>query len=399
MLTVEEAQAHLLAVQPGPVESVSLSALAGRVLARDVFSPVALPPFRQSSMDGYAIRCEPGRESWALAGETRAGDPPAPLLGLGQARRIFTGAPVPDGADVVVRQEMAERFEAEGDKRVRFTGEHEEPGRFVRGAGSAVEEGAMILPAGTELRPGALGFLAACGIASAEVYRLPVVRILGSGDELIPPGQPLGPGQIYESNTYALEAAVRACGVADVQARCLPDDPDVMAQAVAEDMAAADFLILSGGISVGEHDHVGRVLADAGVETIFYKVAQKPGKPLFFGRRGEQWVFALPGNPASSLVTFWEYARTALRQYMGHAQLGEAALPSELLPLAHALEHRSPRAAFERAFVQDGWVRSLDGQDSYQLRSLAQANALLCLPVGPVAYAEGDLVTVHKLGG
>ena len=400
-IPVEEALARVRErVGPGAVENVPLPALAGRVLARDLYSPLDLPPFPQSSMDGYAIRAEAGRETWALAGETRAGEPPAGPLPQGAAWRVFTGAPVPEGADTVVRQEVAEVEEGV----LRFRGEeHRQAGKFVRPKGGAVAAGERILEAGTVLRPGALGFLAACGLDRAPVYRRPAVRILGSGDELVPPGLPLGPGQIHESNTFALEAAARAEGLTDVAAACLPDDPERLGAAVREaltgELGPDGMLVLSGGISVGDHDHVGRALAEAGVERIFHGVAQKPGKPLFFGTRGQQLVFALPGNPASSLVTFWIYARLALRLRMGYGLSGTEALEERTLPLAEPRENRSPRASFERARVADGRVHPLDGQDSYQLRSLARANALLCLPPGPVAFAGGDPARVLLLPG
>jgi molybdopterin molybdotransferase len=388
MISVQEAQARLrAAVQPGSGEWVPLVELPGRVLAADVNSPLDLPPFAQSSMDGYAIgalpfdAADPHAFAWTLIGETRAGDAPAATLEPGQTRRVFTGAALPPGTVAVVRQEVAQTSGVQ----VQFSTEAD-----------------LILTRGQVLHAGALSLLASCGLDRAFVYRLPRVSILSSGDELVPPGQPLGPGQIYESNTLALRAAVFALGIPEVRTRHLPDREADIVQALHEELALSDVLLLCGGISVGDYDFSGRALRRLGVEEVFYRVAQKPGMPLFFGRVAvdreaippEVLVFGLPGNPASSLVCFWQYARTALRILMGHEEPG---LVSEQLPIAAPLRKTAPRAAFERALVKDGLVYPLEGQDSYQLRSLADANALLVLPEGEVEYQVGDLVRVDWL--
>lgn len=450
MISVQQAQALLLAtVKPGPGEWVPLAALPGRVLAADLHSPLDLPPFAQSSMDGYAIGAlpdgvtDPHSFAWTLAGQTRAGDAPAEPLAPGQVRRVFTGAALPPGTWAVVRQEVAEAVGQDPERpvareafaveaaaatasrgpQVRFSAEADQPGRFMRQPGSAVRQGERILERGQLLNAGALSLLASCGLDRAFVYRLPRVSILSSGDELVAPGQPMAHGQIYESNTIALLAAVAALGIPEVRTRHLPDREADIVQALEEELAVSDVLLLCGGISVGDYDFSGRALRQAGVEEVFYRVAQKPGMPLFFGRVGvnaltpsdakgladesasaemsrstvhnrEVFVFGLPGNPASTLVCFWEYARTALRTLMGFSEPG---IISTQLPIAAPLRKNAPRAAFERVVVKDGLVYPLEGQDSYQLRSLADANALLVLPEGVVEYQAGDLVTVHWL--
>ena len=377
-------------LRPGSGEVVLLEKLAGRVLAEDLFSPIDLPPFRQSSMDGYALVQESGRQRYQVVGETRAGDAPGQSLLAGQARRVFTGAALPEGANLVVRQEVATR---DGEW-VDFSAETDQPGRFVRETGSAVQKGELILSQGTLLNAGSLSFLASCGLDQALVYAKPRVSILASGDELQAPGTTLAPGKIFESNTYALHAAVRALGIEDIKVHRLPDQEQAITEALQRELDESDVLLLSGGISVGEYDFSGRALRNAGVDEVFYRVAQKPGMPLFFGVRNQTLVFGLPGNPASSLVCFWEYARWALRVLMGFKEPG---LVEVQLPIAHALHKTAPRASFERALVLNGTVRSLEGQDSYQLRSLAEANALLVLPEGAVEFAAGELATVHLL--
>lgn len=414
MISPEEALSLVHStVQPAQPVRKPLEQLPGHVLAETLHSSIPVPPFRQSSMDGYAIRVEPGRDAFRLTGSTPAGAAPGPPLEAGCTWRVFTGAPIPEGADAVVRQEMAEPFEQDGKAWVRFIDEHQQAGRFVRERGSAVASGEALLEPGVLLGPGALSLVASCGIDGAKVHPRCAVHILSSGDELQIPGRALEPGQIYASNGLSLAAAVRNAGVDAVQEDLVPDDPKRMAAAVLKALGPAEdpesgtigpegMLLLSGGISVGDHDHVGRVLREAGVEEVFYRVAQKPGKPLFFGVRGKQLVFALPGNPASALVTFWIYARTALRLRMGHGLRGKAGLEQAHLPLTGMRKNASPRMAFERAALDaEGRAVPLDGQNSYQLRALAQADVLLCLPAGskeaPAVFAEGEEVPVFRL--
>ena len=371
-------------------EFVELSLLQGRVASTDIQSPLNLPPFPQSSMDGYAVAL--GSDSWTLVGETRAGDPPPPPLNPGEARRIFTGAPVPESASgvCVVMQEVCR---VEGDQ-LRAEMDHVLDGKFVRPMGSAVSLGADALPKGTVFRPGEIGFLAAMGLTGAEVHRKVRVSILASGDELAPPGTALSPGQIYESNTYALAAAVQQEQTEVLRVRCLPDEEQAITEAIAEALQDSDVLLLSGGISVGEYDFAGKALKSNGVEEIFYRVNQKPGKPLFFGRTSSCLVFALPGNPASALVCYSIYAREAIRRLGGHP---EPALKSEKRPLLHPQSKTFPRPAFERAILDSDGVLTLKGQESYHLQSLAEANALLVLPEGKAEFEEGHLMDILHL--
>ncbi len=427
MITVQQARELIQrVVKPAAEERLGLSELSGRVLARDLHSPLDLPPFRQSSMDGYALRlaedAQPELMAYQEAGMTPAGQAPGPALLPGQARRVFTGAALPEGTELVIKQE--DRMD---ETDLRFKPEAFQKGRFVREAGSAVKRGDPVLQRGDVLHAGAMSLLASCGMDAAWVYARPRVSIITSGDELVAPGSQLKPGQIYESNTWALSAAVWECTGARARIRQLPDEEDSISAAIEEELAQCDMLLLCGGISVGEFDFSGRALRRAGVEELFYRVAQKPGMPLFFGRKSggagaetasgvgaaagaesasgvgaaqaaspAKLVFALPGNPASALVCFWVYARSALRMRMGYLQ---PELPSLELPLAADLHKRAGRAAFERARVERGQVFSLEGQDSYQLNSLARANALLVLPEEERSYQAGDRVQVMLLPG
>lgn len=393
MISVSEALERVVAhCRATESEILPLDALYHRVLAVDLRSPVDLPPFAQSSMDGYAVPSGEFLQSYRIAGETRAGQAPGPVLLAGEARRVFTGAALPPGTAFVVKQEEAK---VEGGI-VHFSGSQRPEGQFVREKGSAVRRNEPILPAGTRLGPGALSLLASCGIAQAAVHRLPRVSILLSGDELRQPGEDLDPGQIYESNSYALAAAVVGEGLPAPAIHRLQDNEAEITRTLEQAVAASDVVLLSGGISVGDYDFSGKALQRIGAREIVYRVAQKPGMPFYFGTAGEARIFALPGNPASALVCYWLYVLPALRAMMG---LGFAGLIRREADLLHDLHKTAPRAAFERALLKGNSVQSLEGQESYQLRSLAEANALLELPAGECHYKSGDPVQVLILPG
>lgn len=385
MISVAEAMELLAAQELHPRQEVlPIDRCSGRIIAADLYSEIEIPAFYQSSMDGYAIKVGEARQSWYVVGESKAGMAPAPELGPGEAMRIFTGAPLPPGCDCVVMQEYAQ---VQGDQ-VQLDPDHVNKGQFVRAPGSSVHKGQQIIQEGTFLSPGQIALLASCGFAELPVYGKVNVAIVASGDELIKPGQELKLGQIYESNTYTLSTAVELASANLVYVKTFPDDPDQMRAGLNDAFDSADVILLSGGISVGEYDFARTVLQDLGVEEIFYRVRQKPGKPLFFGKGDNKWVFALPGNPASSLVCFYLYALPLINRLGGN--LSAAHLQRGRFKVSHPLKKKSPRASFERAFVQGESIRSLDGQQSYMLDSLARANALLVLPEGELNLEEGD---------
>jgi molybdopterin molybdotransferase len=391
MISVAEAK-RLIAerIHPAVPLRIDLDEALGRVLAADLYCPLDLPPFRQSSMDGYALITDPTRTEYEVVGETPAGYPPADPISPGEAIRIFTGAALPKNSDTVVKQEEVHR----SGNAIRVEPNALQVGAFVRETGSDIAWDSLALEAGTELSPAVLGFVASMGIRRVHVHRPPDVSLLVSGDELVRPGRPLRPGQIYESNSYALRAAIEELRPRRCRTFRLRDDKEHIRMVLWEAMGQSDVLVFSGGISVGEYDYIGEVLNEEGVETIFHGVAQKPGKPMFFGVRDEKSFFALPGNPASTLVCFYEYVYPALREMIGYRQTD---LREVELPISHDLIKRAPRAAFERARIENGTVRSLAGQESYMLKSLADANALLVLPEGEYQAKAGDLVTVHIL--
>ncbi|SDE32215.1 molybdopterin molybdotransferase [Dyadobacter soli] len=394
MVTVNEAKQRIIAnTVTLPTVKIPLQEAVGSYLSADVISPIALPPFRQSSMDGYAIVhsdiTEPGT-ALRLAGESKAGQTDLPTVSAGTAVRIFTGAPVPEGATAVVMQENTSL--ADGSVQI-----HEFPvaeGKNVRRAGQQIAQGAVALRAGTLISPGAVGFLQGMNVSEVTVHTKPRIGLLVTGDELLKAGDALVPGKIYESNSAMLQAALAQAGIRDVSVSYASDDLDATISALAELLEHYDVVLASGGISVGDYDFVGRALEALGAETVFYKVRQKPGKPLLFGKKGEKLIFALPGNPASSLVCYYEYVLPALKKVMGSK---EPFLRWVRLPLRHAYRFDGERDEFLKARVEDGEVVSLDGQESFVIGSFAVANAIIYLPVSQNKVEAGDLVEVHLL--
>jgi molybdopterin molybdotransferase len=314
------------AVVPLAEAVVPLADAVGRVLARDVFSDLDLPPFRKSAMDGFAVRSSDfdpqvgeGPRRLRQVGEARAGDPFRGELRAGECAAIYTGAEVPPSADAVV---VVERSRREGQDV--FLSDQPRPGQHICAKGEDLGWGDLVLPRGRRLRPADLSALAAVGCEPVPVFRRPRVAVLTTGDELVPPDQQPGPGQIREGNTLHLAAMARAAGAEVLRTAVLPDHRELLREAFARVLDEVDVLVTTGGVSMGEYDLVGEALAAAGVEEIFHKVAIKPGKPVWFGRRGRVLVFGLPGNPVSCLVGHEVFVRPAL------ARLGGA--EAEVLP-------------------------------------------------------------------
>ena len=399
MLTVHEALERVLeGARAGPSEEVALHASLGRVLAAPVVAPRALPPFSNSAMDGYAVRAAdtPGR--LRVLETIAAGRVGQHEVVTGTASRIMTGAPVPPGADAIV---MVEHTEVSGDD-VLVSGSAR-PGQHVRAAGSDVGAGELLLAVGQTVTPGVVGLLASLGLPRVVVARKPRVAILSTGDEVVAPGIELKPGQIHSSNNHALAAMVTAAGGEAIDLGNVSDDPSDLAEAFAAAAAAGDILLSTGGVSVGDFDHVKSVIGDG---VTFWRVAMKPGKPLAFGRLRGTRTFGLPGNPVSCLVNFLQFVRPVIRVMLGD--------PAPYLPvvearLARPLRRHPGRPEFIRvALVHDGqgWLATPVGghQGSGNVRSMAEANGLAmvraeaanvegtvrvqCLDLGPLGARE-----------
>jgi molybdopterin molybdotransferase len=386
MIPVAEALQQVLdLVAPLEVEEVPLRHAAGRVLARDVTATRTQPPFAASSMDGYALRraeVEPDA-MFKVVGEAAAGHRFGGKLKAGQAVRIFTGAPIPDGADFVVIQEDTTR---RGD--LITLGHKIGTKDNIRPAGGDFAKGQKI-SAPLLLRPADIALLAAMNIARVPVARKPIIAILATGDELVQPGETPAEDQIVASNSFGLAAMFEGKG-ADV--RMLPvarDNAASLKQAFTL-AKGADLIITIGGASVGDHDLVAPVAAEIGMEQSFYKVAMRPGKPLMAGRLGDAVMLGLPGNPVSAMVCGTVFGLPLLRKMLG---LGSEPLPMQEAPLGVDLPQNGPRTHYMRAHLRDGRLFPDDRQDSSLLSVLATANALMVRPVDDAPRKAGD--TAH----
>ena len=393
LLTFDEAQARILAAaRPLPAEEVGVGAAAGRVLAEDVRSAVDLPPFPSSAMDGYAVRVADLPGALSIVGESAAGAPFAGTLGPGEAVAISTGAVVPDGADAVAPVEIV----VKQDNRVEIE-RRLDAGASIRPRGGDVRAGDVVVAAGTRLEPASLAGLAAGGVASVSCSLRPRVAVLATGSELVLPGEPLGPGQIYESNTLMLAAALSVAGAEIVSAPSVPDD-EASLRAALERGLECDVLVTSGGVSVGEHDLVREVERELGVEEVFWRVAIKPGKPLAFGTRGATLVFGLPGNPVSALVGAELFVKPALRALQGIPTPLPRFEPGRL---GGDLRRNEERDEFVRARTRsddDATVLvPLRGQESHMIASASAADALVHVPRGNGELTAGSVVSWLRL--
>ncbi len=389
MISVSEALAHVLdLMSPLAAEQVPLRRAAGRVLAAAALASRDQPPFAASAMDGYALADaapKPGN-SYQVIGEAGAGHAFAGRVGLGRAVRIFTGAPVPEGGVHVVIQEDVTRV---GDRIV--LGDRLDMATNIRPAGADFRAG-QGLAAPRRLSPADLALIAAMNLAEVSVVRRPVIALIATGDELVMPGETPRPDQITASNAFALAAMAEAEGA---EVRMLPIAPDSEngLRFAFEMGLSADLVVTIGGASVGDHDLVGKVAADMGMQRAFYTVAMRPGKPLMAGRIGGVPMLGLPGNPVSAIVCGHLFLLPMLRAMQGLADvapvLRQAVLDAPLQP-------NGPRAHYMRARVshQDGQtvIRAFEQQDSALLTILSEANALLVRPVGDPARAAGDRV-------
>ena len=390
MISVAEARERVLAaVRPLGGERVPVADALGRVATADVVSAVDVPPFDPSAMDGFAV--PPGAEGeLAIAGESRAGAPWPEALAAGTAVRISTGAQVPDGTGAVVPVERAE----EAGGRVRVPGLAE--GANVRRRGEDVVAGAVLVTAGSELSPAALGVLAGAGVSELDCALRPRVALVATGDELVVPGRPLGPGQIYASNEVALTALVTRAGGTAAGLEPAADDPGATRAAIEEAAAGADAVCVTGGVSVGPHDHVKEAFAAAGFDEVFWRVALQPGKPTWFGVTAAGTLgFGLPGNPVSALVTFQLFVLPALRALQG----ADPAPRRREAVLDVAVARKAEREQAIRVRLADGagglHAEPTGPQQSHRLTSMLEADGLALIPAGDGELEAGARVVVE----
>jgi molybdopterin molybdotransferase len=401
MISVAEALARVLASAPKPLaaESVAIEAALGRTLANDLYALRTQPPFANSAMDGYALRAADTAQAPArlrVIGESAAGRAFSGALGANQAVRIFTGAPMPEGADSVLIQENAER---DGDFLI--VKAREAPRHNVREAGIDFVEGELLLPAGRRLSPRDLALAAAANHPTVAAPRRPRVAVLATGDELVRPGAALGPSQIVASNNYAIAGIVAACGAESIDLGIAADEMGALARSFrrAQEIEA-DVLVTLGGASIGDYDLVQRALVDAGLELGFWRIAMRPGKPLMQGRLGAMRVLGLPGNPVSAIVCATLFLAPLLRALVGDPSAGADA--SELAACGSDIGANDMRQDYLRARLaidaRGGLIATpFTNQDSSLVKLLAQAQCLLIRPPHAPPAKRGEACRIVRL--
>jgi molybdopterin molybdotransferase len=372
-------------------EQVSLYQALGRFSAEDIAAPFDMPAFAQSAMDGYALRHEDVAKNIPFynEGEIKAGDTLLSEVDPEHCIRIFTGALIPPGVDTVVMQERVEVSE----KNIIVTDENLKLGANIRPKGSQSKQGDVILKKGDALNPAACGMLASFGIDKISVFKKPSIDILVTGDELKGAQENVKDGQIYESNSFALKAALNKLQLDDIRIRKAIDLEADTNQKIADGLKA-DVLIITGGISVGKYDLVQAALEKNGVEQVFHKVNQKPGKPLYFGKKGNTMVFGLPGNPGSVMNCFYIYVRHALAWAMGSSQLSQPLLQ---LKLQEDINKKNNKTFFIKGKIDRDKVEILDGQESYKMNAFAVADCLIEIPEDKQLMYKDELVAVHLI--
>ncbi|MBP0904883.1 molybdopterin molybdotransferase MoeA [Mariniflexile gromovii] len=390
MISVNEA-IQLVEKQSKPLlKSIfkSVEKAGGYKLFEDVFSDINMPPFRQSAMDGYALCLHEGL-TYNLIGEVKAGDAHQPVLKNGEAVRIFTGAPVPDTANAVM---MQEKVAVDGSF---ITVQHQiAVDTNIRPLGEQVKKGALALSKNTKLTPAAIGYLSSLGISKVNVFKKPTIALITTGNELVDAGSDLTFGKIYESNSKMLLSALYSLKFYDVTIHKVEDDYSETLSKLKTVIDETDLVIITGGISVGDYDFVGKALNELGVTEHFYKVKQKPGKPLFFGTKNNTSIFALPGNPAAALTCFYVYVYVALQKMMDNEVVG---LPRVQAKSISNFKKNGDRPQFLKAIYSDDQVEILEGQSSAMQQTFAISNALVFVAEAIETIEKGDSVEVILL--
>ncbi len=372
MISVNEALSKINThKQTAPPVKRHITQCLGYVIAENVYALIDMPPFRQSAMDGYAVN-HAHNNAYKVIGEIKAGDSPNVTLQKGEAVRIFTGAAVPNTANAVIMQEKINVTNTTITSSQSPTIEQN-----IRPLGEQIKKDTLALEKNTTLTPTNLSFLASIGIHELLVYPKPKVGIIITGSELTAPGSPLEFGKIYESNSLLLSTTLQNEHINDFTIYRVKDDYQSTEDLLKKVIAENDFVLVSGGISVGDYDFVGKALKNLNTIEIFYKIKQKPGKPLFFGKKDTTYVFALPGNPASALTCFYIYALPLLRNF---SNCKKVHLTKEVKKISHDYQVKGIRAQFLKAKITNNHVEILDFQSSAMIHGFNKANALVFIP-------------------
>ncbi len=401
-LPVERARQVILSLVQPVIghERLFIRQALDRVLAADVIAPLDVPAHDNSAMDGYALRhadlAAEGETTLQVVGTAFAGHPYVGVVGAGQAVRIMTGGVIPSGADTVVIQEIVR---VEGTNLVVPSGQRQ--GQNLRRAGEDLQAGEAALKAGKRLRPAEVGLLASLGQVEVSVHRRLRVALFSTGDELSSLGEPLGNGEVYDSNRYSMWAMLTRMGCEVIDMGVVRDDPAAIEAALIEAAAQADLILSSGGVSVGDADFIRGLMNKLG-EVAFWKIAMKPGRPLAFGKVRDTWLFGLPGNPVAVMVSFYQFVRPAVLRMMGEPP-EQTVLPTLRVPCGEPLKKGRGRTEFQRGTlyqVQGVWhVKATGAQGSGILRSMAEANCFIVLEPECTSVAIGEMVSVQLMEG
>lgn len=389
MITIEEALSQIRdTVKPLDSEMITLGEATGRVLAEPLIARIDSPRFDNTAVDGYAIRFGPSPD-YRLGETIQAGSLPSYSLGSGEAARVLTGAPLPDGTDAVVMQEDAELF----TDSIQFS-KAPKAGDHIRQKGEEYKTGDLLLDNGSAITPPLIGLLATQGLTRINVRRKPRVGVLVTGNELVALGELLGDAQIYESNSWMIEAGCKALGLDHIARKTATDDVESIKEQAGQLLKDHDILITCGGVSVGDYDLVKDVFVQLGIEKKFWQVAIKPGKPIFFGTAGNKMVFGLPGNPVSAMVTFKVFVEPAIRAMLG---LPWVELDEIRAKLTQKIKKQPGRHELMRGIWRRGEVTPVRGQESNMIGGLAIANCLIHFPTNQTEIDAGEKVAVTPL--
>lgn len=390
-------------VPRGMIVSSPIEKCLRRIVAKKIIAPFDFPLFAASAMDGYAIDSKDTAAashqkpvSLKVLSKIFAGEAPSDSIHPGETIRIMTGAMIPSGATAVIPQEEVEKISSDTILIFRAIAK----GENIRLQGEEIRRGERAISPFEIITPSVIGYLASLGIYEVPVFQEPKVALLPTGSELIRDSKDLEPGKIFESNSCALGAALKQMGLVPALFPPIADCRDELEEGIQKCLEGNDFTIISGGVSVGEKDYVRDILEELKVETLFWKVAQKPGKPLFLGKRENRFVFGLPGNPASSLVCFYEYVQPALLKWLGHPQIWPL---SEVATLKKSISKKEGRTHFLRAQAsREGgnlWVTPFSSQESHRMGSFAKANCLALFPLEAKELQKGEPIEIHWIDG
>ncbi len=389
MITVEEAKAIVIGSSDRLNKSITrkIYNCSGYFTYENIHSPLDLPPFDQSNVDGY-VSVFSKSNSRKITGEIKAGDNPRIKIKSGECARIFTGAVVPKGSDFVVMQEDVIR----NQNRMMLNDVNALKDNLIRRRGSQIKKGELAVPKGTYINPAVSGFIAALGIEHIKVFRKPEISLLITGNELQTPGEKLKFGKVYDSNSFIISSALEKMHLNVRVTIFNKDEKDILKKNASELAELSDVILISGGVSVGKYDFVNEVMDELGVKRLFYKVSQRPGKPLYFGKKDNTYIFGLPGNPASVFTCFYEYVYPLLRKLQGFS---DHFLQVRYLTAVNEVNKKFKMANFLKAKTSGSTVESLEGQASYILRTFAEADCFIYLPADKFVLRKDEEAEVH----